>query len=55
MALATDALPGASLGERSTEHINQRNGFRDQDRENRAETVGPGIPKLCEVSYFLLQ
>ena len=52
MALETDALCGASHGERTAERINQRNGFRDRDWETRAGTVELRIPKLRKGSYF---
>jgi transposase-like protein len=52
MALETDALCGASHGERTAERVNQRNGFRDRDWETRAGTVELRIPKLRKGSYF---
>ena len=52
MALETDVLCGAAHGERTTERINQRNGFRDRDWETRAGTVELRIPKLRKGSYF---
>jgi len=52
MALETDALCGASHGERTAERINHRNGFRDRDWETRAGTVELRIPKLRKGSYF---
>jgi transposase-like protein len=52
MELETDALCGASHGERSPGRINHRNGFRDRDWETRAGTVELRIPKLGRGSYF---
>ena len=52
MALETDALCGAGHRERTSERINQRNGFRDRDWETRAGTVELRIPKLRNGSYF---
>ena len=50
MALETDALCGAGHGERTSERINHRNGFRDRDWEDprghrrAAHTEAPGLP-----------
>jgi putative transposase len=52
MQLETEALCGAAPGERSTDRINQRNGYRDRDWETRAGTVELRIPKLRRGSYF---
>jgi transposase-like protein len=52
MELETDALCGASHGERSAGRLNQRNGFRDRDWETRAGTVELRIPKPRRGSYF---
>jgi putative transposase len=52
MELDVEGLTGASLGERSPERINSRNGYRDRDWETRAGTVELRIPKLRKGSYF---
>jgi transposase-like protein len=52
MELDVEGLTGASLGERSRERINSRNGYRDRDWETRAGTVELRIPKLRKGSYF---
>ncbi len=52
MALETEALCGAAPGERSTDRLNQRNGYRDRDWQTRAGTVELRIPKLRRGSYF---
>src|ERR1700691_1097445 len=52
MALETDALCGAGHGERTSDRINHRNGFRDRDWETRAGTVELRLPKLRKSSYF---
>ncbi len=46
MAPETDELCGAEHGERTTERINQCNGFRDRDWATRAGTSELRIPKL---------
>jgi putative transposase len=38
MALEIESLTGAAHGERSSERINHRNGYRDHDWETRAGT-----------------
>ena len=52
MQLETETLCGAAPGQRSTDRINQRNGYRDRDWETRAGTVELRIPKLRRGSYF---
>ena len=52
MALETDQLCGAAVGERTPERRNHRNGYRDRDWETRAGTVELRIPKLRHGSYF---
>jgi hypothetical protein len=52
MALETETLCGAALGERNADRINQRNGYRDRDWQTRAGTVELRIPKLRRGSYF---
>ena len=46
------ALTGAGPGERSTDRLVQRNGYRDRDWEACAGTVPLRIPKLGKGSYF---
>src|SRR6478672_4587341 len=50
--LEVGGLTGAALGEKSTERLVQRNGYRDRDWETRAGTVELRIPKLRKGSYF---
>src|SRR5271166_6646075 len=52
MALETEALCGATVGERTPDRRNQRNGYRDRDWDTRAGTVELRIPKLRHGSYF---
>ena len=52
MALETEPLCGAALGERSADRLNQRNGYRDRMWETRAGAVELRIPKLRKGSYF---
>ena len=53
MELETEAACGAAHGERSTDRLVQRNGYRERDWETRAGTVELRIPKLRKGSYFL--
>jgi putative transposase len=52
MELETDGRCGAGHGERSTERVNQRNGYRERDWQTRAGTVELRIPKLRRGSYY---
>ncbi|MGH7015421.1 MAG: IS256 family transposase [Stellaceae bacterium] len=52
MELEVAGLTGAGHGERSTDRINWRNGYRERDWETRAGTVELRIPKLRKGSYF---
>ena len=52
MSAEADALCGAQYGERSTERVNSRNGYRHRDWDTRAGTVELAIPKLRTGSYF---
>ena len=44
MELEVEGLTGAGYGEKSTERLVQRNGYRDRDWETRAGTVELRIP-----------
>ena len=52
MELEVGALTGAAYGEKSSERLSQRNGYRERDWHTRAGTVELRIPKLRTGSYF---
>ncbi len=52
MEMEVGALTGAGLGEKSTDRLVQRNGYRERDWETRAGTVELRIPRLRKGSYF---
>jgi len=52
MELEITGLTGAGYGEKSSERLVQRNGYRDRDWETRAGRVELRIPKLRKGSYF---
>ena len=52
MDLEVGNLTGAGYGEKSSDRLAQRNGYRERDWETRAGTVELRIPKLRTGSYF---
>jgi putative transposase len=52
MELEVGARTGAGYGEKSSERLAQRNGYRDRDWHTRAGSVELRIPKLRKGSYF---
>jgi putative transposase len=52
MELEVGAFTGAGYGEKSSERLAQRNGYRDRDWHTRAGSVELRIPKLRKGSYF---
>jgi transposase-like protein len=52
MELEVGALTGAGYGEKSSDRLAQRNGYRGRDWETRAGTVELRIPRLRTGSYF---
>ncbi|WP_174298585.1 IS256 family transposase [Sphingomonas bacterium] len=52
MDLEVGSLTGAGYGEKSSDRLVQRNGYRDRDWETRAGTVELRIPRLRTGSYF---
>jgi transposase-like protein len=51
MGAEADALCGARYGERSSERVNIRNGYRERVWDTRVGTVELAIPKLRQGSY----
>jgi transposase-like protein len=52
MEVETTERCGASDGERSSDRVVQRNGYRERDWQTRPGTVELRIPKLRRGSYF---
>jgi transposase-like protein len=52
MELEVGARTGAGYGEKSSERLVQRNGYRERDWHTRAGSVELRIPKLRKGSYF---
>jgi putative transposase len=52
MSAEADAVCGAGYGERSSERVNSRNGYRQREWDTRAGTLELAIPKLRSGSYF---
>jgi putative transposase len=52
MGAEADAVCGAPYGERSSERINRRNGYRERDWDTRVGSIELAVPKLREGSYF---
>ena len=47
MGAEADVLCGAEYGQRSTDRVNQRNGYRHREFDTRTGTLDLAIPKLC--------
>uniref|UniRef100_UPI000476EA04 IS256 family transposase n=1 Tax=Sciscionella marina TaxID=508770 RepID=UPI000476EA04 len=52
MGAEADALCGADYGQRGSERVNARNGYRHRDFDTRMGTIEVAIPKLRSGSYF---
>lgn len=52
MELEVGGLTGTGYGEKSSDRLAQRNGYRERDWETRAGTVELRIPRLRTGSYF---
>ena len=52
MDLEVESLTGASLGERTEDRRNSRNGYRDRSYDSRLGELALRIPKLRQGTYF---
>ena len=52
MEFEADAACGAARHERSTERVNQRNGYRERELDTRIGTLSLRVPKLRQGSYY---
>lgn len=52
MGAEAQELCGADYGERSSERVNSRNGYRDREWDTRVGTISLALPKLRQGSYF---
>ncbi|MGN6780050.1 MAG: IS256 family transposase [Marmoricola sp.] len=52
LSAQADAVCGAGYGERSSERVNSRNGYRHRDLDTRMGTLDIAIPKLREGTLF---
>ncbi len=52
MSAEADAVCGAPYGERSSDRVNRRNGYRPREFDTRAGTMDLLVPKLRSGSYF---
>src|SRR5438128_5873733 len=52
MGADADAVCGAGYGERSSDRINRRNGYREREWDTRVGSIELALPKLREGSYF---
>ena len=52
MELDVEGLCAAGYGERRTDRVNGRNGYRERDWDTRSGTIDLRIPKLRKGSYF---
>jgi putative transposase len=52
LSAQADAVCGAGYGERSSERVNSRNGYRHRDLDTRVGTLDVAVPKLREGSLF---
>ena len=52
MGAEVETLCGAGYGERSTDRVNRRNGYRERAWDTRTGTIALQVPKLREGSYF---
>jgi transposase-like protein len=52
LSAQADAVCGAGYGERSTERVNARNGYRHRDLDTRVGTLDVAVPKLRSGSLY---
>jgi len=52
MSADADAVCGAGYGERSSQRVNRRNGYRERDWDTRVGSIELAVPRLREGSYF---
>jgi putative transposase len=52
MGAEAEAVCGAGYGERSSERVNTRNGYRRRDWDTRTGSIELAIPKLRQGTYF---
>jgi transposase-like protein len=52
LSAQADAVCGAGYGERSSERVNSRNGYRHRDLDTRVGTLDVAVPKLREGSLY---
>jgi putative transposase len=52
MGAEAEAVCGAGYGERSSERVNTRNGYRRREWDTRAGSIELAIPKLRQGTYF---
>src|SRR5205823_961836 len=52
MSADADAVCGTGYGERSSQRVNRRNGYRERDWDTRVGSIELAVPRLREGSYF---
>lgn len=52
LSAQADSVCGAGYGERSSERVNSRNGYRHRDLDTRVGTLDVAVPKLREGSLY---
>jgi putative transposase len=52
MGAEAQQLCGAEYGERASERVNSRNGYRERDWDTRMGTIDLAVPKLRQGTYF---
>ena len=52
LSAQADAVCGAGYGERSSERVNSRNGYRHRDLDTRVGTLDVAVPKLRTGSLY---